>query len=75
MLVTPEISDNTNKDVAILRKDGYGVDENKNPSPENIPTPSAKNDKVMYHVNTIYLYRVVTLVMTLSPAPVHQACW
>ena len=33
-LVTPEISDNTNKNVEILRKEGYGVDNNNNSAPE-----------------------------------------
>ena len=37
-LVTPELSDNTNKDVARLRKEGYGVDDDNDPAPENIPT-------------------------------------
>ena len=49
LLITPELSDNTNKDVAILRKEGYRVDEDNGPAPENIPTPAAKDDKVTYH--------------------------
>ena len=32
-LVIPELSDNTNEDVARLRKDVYGVDDNNSPSP------------------------------------------
>ena len=48
-LVTTELSENTNEDVARLRKDGYGVDNNNDPAPENIPTPSAKDDEVTYH--------------------------
>ena len=38
-----------NKDVAILRKEGYRVDDDNNPAPENIPTPASKNDEVTYH--------------------------
>ena len=49
LLVTPELSDNTNKDVAISRKEGYGVDNGNDPAPENIPTSAAKDDKVTYH--------------------------
>ena len=49
LLFTPELSDNTNKDVARLRKEGYGVDENNGPASENIPTPDAKDNKVTYH--------------------------
>ena len=49
LLVTPELSDNTNKDVARLSKEGYGVDKDNDPAPENIPTPVAKDDKVTYH--------------------------
>ena len=49
MLVTPELPDNTNKDVAILRKEGYGVDDDNDPAPKNVPTPDAKDDEVMYH--------------------------
>ena len=49
LLVTPELSDNTNKYVAILRKEGYGVDNDNDPAPENTPTPVAKYDKVTYH--------------------------
>jgi len=48
-LVTPDLSDNTNKDVARLRKEGYGVDDDNNPAPKNIPTPAAKDDEVTYH--------------------------
>ena len=48
-LVTPELSDNINEDVARLRKGGYGVDDDTDPSLENIPTPAAKDDKVTYH--------------------------
>ena len=48
-LVTPELSDNTNEDVVILRKEGYVVDDDNDPAPENIPTPAAKDDKIMYH--------------------------
>ena len=49
LLVTPELSDNTNKDVTISRKEGYGVDNGNDPAPENIPTPAAKNEEVTYH--------------------------
>ena len=49
MLVTPELSDNTNEGVARLRKEGYGVDDDKDPSPVNIPTPATKYDEVTYH--------------------------
>ena len=48
-LVTPELLDNTKEDVAIFRKERYRVDNNNDPAPENIPTPAAKDDKVMYH--------------------------
>ena len=48
-LVTPELSDNMNEDVARLRKEVYGEDDDNDPSPENIPTPAAKDDKVTYH--------------------------
>ena len=48
-LVTPELSGNTNKDVAILRKEGYRVDDNNEPAPETITTPAAKYDEVTYH--------------------------
>ena len=34
-LVTLELSDNTNKDVVKLRKEGYGVENNNDPDPEN----------------------------------------
>ena len=34
LLVTPELLDNTNKNVEILRKEGYGVDNNNNSAPE-----------------------------------------
>ena len=72
-LVTPKLSDNKNKYVTRLSKEGYRVDNNNDPAPENIPTPAAKDDEVMYHVNTIYLCCVLTLVMALAPA--HQVCW
>ena len=49
MLVTPELSDNTNQDVVRLRKEEYGVDNDNDPAPENIPTPAAKDDEVTYH--------------------------
>ena len=49
MLVTPEMLDNMNKDVVRFRKEGYGVDDDKDPAPENIPTPAAKDDDVKYH--------------------------
>ena len=49
LLVTPELSDNTNEDVAILRKGGYGVDEDNDPAPKNIPTPAVKDDEVTHH--------------------------
>ena len=49
MLVTPELSDNTNKDVARLRKEGYGVDDDNDPAPENIPTPAEKDEEIKYH--------------------------
>ena len=32
-----------------MSKEGYRVDNNNDPAPENIPTPAAKDDKVMYH--------------------------
>ena len=48
-MVTPELSDNTNEDVSRLRNEGYRVDDYKNPAPENIPTPAAKDDEVTYH--------------------------
>ena len=48
-LVTPELSDNTNEDVVRLRREGYKVDNDNDPAPENIPTPAAKDDKFMYH--------------------------
>ena len=32
-----------------MRKEGYGVDDDNDPAPENIPTPAAKDDKVKYH--------------------------
>ena len=48
-LVTLELSDNTNEDVARLRKDGYGVDNNNDPAPENITTPAAKYKRVTYN--------------------------
>ena len=48
-LVTPKLSDNTNKDTARFRKEGYRVDDDNDPAPENIPTPATKDDKVMYH--------------------------
>ena len=48
-LVTPELSENTHEDVARLRKDGYVVDDDNDPAPENIPTPAAKDDNFMYH--------------------------
>ena len=48
-LVTQELSDNTNEDVARFKKEGNGVDDDNNPAPENIPTPAAKDDKVTYH--------------------------
>ena len=48
-LVTSALSDNMNEDVARLRKEGYGVDNDNKPAPENIPTPAAKDDKVTYH--------------------------
>ena len=37
LLVTPELSDNMNKDVAISRKEGYGVDNGNDPAPEISP--------------------------------------
>ena len=43
------MSDNTNKDVARMRKDGYGVDYDNDPDPKNIPTPAAKDEEVTYH--------------------------
>ena len=49
LLVTPEMLDNMNKDVVRFRKEGYGVDDDKDPAPENIPTPAAKDDDVKYH--------------------------
>ena len=48
-LVTPELSDNTNEDVARLRKDGYRVDDSNDPALENIPTSAARNDEVTHH--------------------------
>ena len=48
-LFTLEMSDNTNEDVKILRKEGYGVYGNNDPAPENIPTHAAKDDKVTYN--------------------------
>ena len=36
-LVTPELPDNTNKDVAILRKEGYRVDDDNNTDPKISP--------------------------------------
>ena len=47
--VIPEVSDNKNEDVARLRKDGYRVNNDNDPSPENIPTPAAKDGKVTYY--------------------------
>ena len=38
-----------NDDVARLRKEGYGVDNDNDPAPENIPTPAAKDDEDKYH--------------------------
>ena len=32
-----------------MRKEGYRVDDNNKPAPENILTPAAKYDKVTYH--------------------------
>ena len=48
-LVTPELSDDMNEDVARMRKEGYGVDDDNDPAPENITTPAAKDDEVTYH--------------------------
>ena len=48
-LVTPELPDNTNEDIARFRKEGSGVDNNNDPLPENIPTRAAKDDEVTYH--------------------------
>ena len=48
-LVTQELSDNTNKDVARLRNEGYRVDDDNDPAPENIPTHAAKEEEVTYH--------------------------
>ena len=48
-LVTPELSDNTNKNVARLRKEVYRVDDDNYSPPENIPTPAAKYYKITYH--------------------------
>ena len=36
-MATSELSDNTNEDVATLRKEGYRVDENNDPAPEISP--------------------------------------
>ena len=33
LLVTPELSDNTTKDVPRLKKEGYRVDDNNDPAP------------------------------------------
>ena len=49
LLVTPELSDNTNEDVARLRKDEYRVHDDNFPAPENIPTPAANDYEVTYH--------------------------
>ena len=43
------MSENMNEDVTRLRKEGYRVDDDNDPSPENIPTPAAKYDEVTYH--------------------------
>ena len=48
-LVTPELSDNTNEGFARLRKEGYGVEDDNEPAPENTPTPAEKDYKVTYH--------------------------
>ena len=48
-LVTPELSDNMNDDVARLRKEEYRVDDDNDPAPENISTPAAKDDEVTYY--------------------------
>ena len=48
-LVTQELSANTIKDFEKFRKEGYGVDDDNEPYPENTPTPAAKDDKVTYH--------------------------
>ena len=48
-LVTLELSDNTNQDVTRLMKEGYGVDDDNDPAPENTPTTAGKDDKVTYH--------------------------
>ena len=48
-LVKPELLDNTNEDVAILRKKGYGGDDHSDPASINIPIPASKYDKVKYH--------------------------
>ena len=37
MLVTPELSGNTNEDAEIFSKEGYGVDDDNDPDPEISP--------------------------------------
>ena len=49
LLVTPELSDNMNEDIARLRKEEYKVDNDNYPSTENVPTSAAKDDEVTYH--------------------------
>ena len=55
MLVTLELSDNTNKDVAILRKEECGVEDNNNPAPKNIPTPDAMIPRMIKYMNSYCL--------------------
>ena len=43
-VVVPKLTDNSNEDIARLRAEGYGVDDDNDPAPENIPTVVPSND-------------------------------
>ena len=44
-VAVPKLTDNSNEDIARLRAEGYGVDDENEPSPENIPTAGPSNDR------------------------------
>ena len=44
-VAVPKLTDNSNEDIARLRAEGYGVDDDNKPAPENIPIAGPSNDR------------------------------
>ena len=44
-VAVPKLTDNSNEDIARLRAEGYGVDDDNEPVPENVATAGPSNDQ------------------------------